>query len=166
MGEAMKLTTVAGALFVCAAMLATAVQVRAEPHRGPSAMDHSASGAFEVTLTPIGAPDEVEGVALGRMSLDKRFRGGLEAVSKGEMLSVRSAQGSATYVAIERVSGALDGRHGGFVLVHRGVMTPEARTLEVEVAPGSGTGELKSLSGRMTIDIAEGKHSYRLDYAL
>jgi len=162
----MKLATVAGALFVCVAILATAVQVRAEPHRGSSAMDRSAAGAFEVILTPVGAPDEIEGVALARMSLDKRFHGGLEAVSKGEMLSVRSAQGSATYVALERVSGALDGRPGGFVLVHRGVMTPEARTLEVEVAPGSGTGELKGLNGRMTIEIAEGKHSYRLDYAL
>jgi len=161
----MKLATVAGALFVTVAMLATAVQVRAEPQRG-STMGHQATGAFEVTLTPVGAPDEVEGVALGRMSLDKRFRGDLEAASKGEMLSVRSAEGSATYVAVERVSGRLDGRPGSFVLVHRGVMTPEARTLEVEVAPGSGTGELKGLNGRMTIEIAEGKHSYRLDYAL
>ncbi|MBS0295974.1 MAG: DUF3224 domain-containing protein [Proteobacteria bacterium] len=129
-------------------------------------MDHHAAGTFEVTLTPVGAPDEVEGVALGRMSLDKRFHGDLEATSKGEMLSVRSSDGSGTYVAIERVTGRLGGREGGFVLVHRGVMTPEARTLEVDVAPGSGTGALKGLSGRMSIEIAGGKHSYRLDYSL
>jgi len=36
----------------------------------------------------------------------------------------------------------------------------------VRVVPGSGTGDLKGISGAMTIKIAEGKHSYELDYTL
>lgn len=69
-----------------------------------------ATGTFEVKLTPQGTGDDAEGSKLGRMSLDKQFRGDLEAASKGEMLTaLTSVQGSAGYVAIERVTGTLAG---------------------------------------------------------
>jgi hypothetical protein len=44
-----------------------------------------ASGDFEVKVNP-QKPDnpEAESASLGRMSLDKRFHGALEATSKGE----------------------------------------------------------------------------------
>ena len=68
--------------------------------------------------------------------------------------------GSAGYVAIERVSGALHGRKGSFVLQHSGTMTRGAAELVISVVPDSGTGELAGITGRMVITIADGKHSY------
>ncbi len=104
---------------------------------------------------------------LARMSIDKQFVGDLAATSKGEMLSAgTSVKGSAGYVAIERVVGTLGGRRGSFVLQHNGVMTRGAPQLTITVVPDSGTGALAGLSGTMAIIIADGKHSYELDYSL
>jgi hypothetical protein len=127
-----------------------------------------ASGTFEVKLVP-QKPDnkEAEGANLGRMSIDKKFSGDLEATSKGEMLSAMTdVNGSAGYVAIERVSGTLQGRKGTFVLQHSGTMTRGAPELSVTVVPDSGTGDLAGLAGRMTIKIDAGKHFYEFDYTL
>jgi hypothetical protein len=109
----------------------------------------------------------VPDAGIGRMLLDKRFAGDLEATSKGQMLAVRTAvEGSAGYVALELVEGALAGRNGTFVLQHTGTMERGAQQLSVTVVPDSGTGELEGLAGRMQIIIAEGKHSYQFDYTL
>ena len=126
-----------------------------------------AGGTFEVKVIPQASAGETAGASLGRMSIDKQFQGDLEATSQGEMLTAGTAvQGSAGYVAIERVSGTLHGRRGTFILQHSGTMTRGAPQLAVTVVPDSGTGELAGLSGRMTITIADGKHSYELEYAL
>jgi hypothetical protein len=45
-------------------------------------------------------------------------------------------------------------------------MTRGAPQLAITVVPDSGTAELAGLSGRMTITIADGKHSYELEYSL
>jgi hypothetical protein len=128
-------------------------------------MAEQASGAFEVKLTP--QKDETGDAAIARMTLDKRFHGDLEATSQGQMLSAGTAvQGSAGYVAIERVSGTLKGRSGTFVLQHYGLMNRGVPQLTITVVPDSGTGELTGLSGAMKIDIAGGKHSYGFEYTL
>ena len=130
-------------------------------------MKTHASGPFEVKMTP-QPPDENAGDAsIGRMILDKQFHGGLEATSKGQMLAAGTAvQGSAGYVAMERVTGTLNGRSGTFVLQHSGTMNRGAPHLTLTVVPDSGTGELEGLAGSMTIDRAEGKHSYGFEYTL
>ena len=64
------------------------------------------------------------------------------------------------------MSGNLDGRTGTFMLQHSGTMTRGAPELDITVVPDSGSGELVGLSGRMTIAIADGKHSYELEYSL
>lgn len=126
-----------------------------------------ASGTFEVTLTPQPADDYADGALLGRLTLDKRFRGDLEGTSKGQMLSGGSpAKGSAGYVAIERVSGTLSGRRGTFLLQHTGTMDRGTSHLAISVIPDSGTDELLGLAGTMTIDVSGGKHAYELTYTL
>ncbi len=130
-------------------------------------MTTRAAGTFEVKLSPLPAYESAEGAMLARMSIDKQFVGDLAATSKGEMLSAgTSVKGSAGYVAIERVVGTLGGRRGSFVLQHNGVMTRGAPQLTITVVPDSGTGALAGLSGTMAIIIADGKHSYELDYSL
>jgi hypothetical protein len=127
----------------------------------------SATGIFDVKLNPLAPYAQSEDSNLGRMSIDKQFHGDLEAVSKGEMLSAGTAvKGSGGYVAIERVSGTLHGKRGTFVFQHTGTMTRGAPQLAVTVVPDSGTDQLTGLSGQMTIQIADGKHSYEFRYML
>jgi hypothetical protein len=128
--------------------------------------DH-ARGTFEVKLTPLAADDPAADASLGRMSIDKQFRGDLEGTSKGQMLSaMTSVKGSAGYVAIEKVTGTLDGRSGSFVLQHSGTMTRGVPQLVVTVVPDSGTDQLAGLTGTFTIIIESGKHSYEFEYSL
>ncbi|MFN2104218.1 MAG: DUF3224 domain-containing protein [Candidatus Promineifilaceae bacterium] len=127
-----------------------------------------AKGEFVVTRQPLETyARSGGGIELGRMSIDKVFYGDLEARSQGEMLSVLTdEEGSAGYVAIEQVSGSLDGRFGTFALQHFGIMDHGKNRLILEVVPESGSGELSSLRGKMTITQAGGKHYYALDYTL
>ena len=125
-----------------------------------------AHGTFEVKLTPV-ASDPAQGGSFGRMTLDKRFEGDLVGISKGEMLAATTAvEGSAGYVAIERVEGTLHGRGGAFVLQHLGTMTRGEPRLLIGVVPDSGTGELTGLAGTMEITITGGRHFYDFDYTL
>ncbi len=130
-------------------------------------MHHLAMGTFEVKLLPRASEEGVGDPTVGRMSIDKQFHGDLEATSRGQMLAAGTAvQGSAGYVAIERVVGELHGQSGTFALQHSGTMTRGVPQLAVTVVPDSGTGELAELSGRMTIEIVDKRHRYELEYTL
>jgi hypothetical protein len=129
-------------------------------------MSEMAKGTFEVKATPV-APDAGDDSQIGRLTLDKKFSGDLEGTSRGQMLGFRSAtEGSAGYVAMERVTAKLGGRSGSFVLQHSGTMTRNAPHMNVTVVPDSGTAELTGIAGTMTIIIAGGKHSYEFAYTL
>jgi len=126
-----------------------------------------AKGTFTVEMTPQAEPDTADGVSLGRMSLGKRFEGDLVANGNGDMLTARTPiKGSAGYVAIERVTGTLQGRSGSFVFQHSCTMDQEGQQLSITVVPGSGTGALAGISGALKINITEGKHFYEFEYAL
>ena len=128
-------------------------------------MTTRATGLFDVKLAPLETFSKDP--TLGRMSIDKQFHGDLQATSKGEMLTAGTGvKGSAGYVAIERVSGRLNGRSGSFALQHSGTMNRGTPQLSVTVVPDSGTDELAGLTGKMMINIAEGKHSYDFEYSL
>ncbi len=149
------------------AALAVSLVIASFPAKSQSSMAiNRASGEFEVKIVPV-AEDKGEGGPLGRMSLDKQFNGPLQGSSKGEMLTAMTAtKGSAGYVAMERFTGSLAGRSGGFVLQHSGTMNRGDPQLVVTVVPDSATGQLTGLAGRMAIRIAEGKHFYDFDYEL
>jgi hypothetical protein len=120
-----------------------------------------------VKLTPKPADGKSEGSTIGRMSIEKQFHGDLEGTSDGEMLTGMTAvKGSAGYVALEQVTGTLNGRSGTFILQHSGTMTRGVPELAIAVVPDSGTGQLVGLSGKMAIQLADGKHSYELEYTL
>ncbi len=130
-----------------------------------------AKGSFTVKMTPHpwhesnGGESAVDH-SLARFTLDKQYQGDLEATGDGQMLSAGSPSTSAVYVAIEKVTGSLQGRKGSFVLYHTGIMNRGVPTLTITVAPDSGTGDLTGLSGSLTIKIADGKHSYEFAYSL
>jgi hypothetical protein len=126
-----------------------------------------ATGTFEVKLNPLESYNQAADAKIARMSIDKTFAGDLVASSQGEMLSGGSpAEGSAGYVAIERVTGVLHGRNGSFLLQHSGTMTPTLQESAITTLPGSGTGELEGIAGTMSIQIEEGKHFYEFEYSL
>ena len=125
-----------------------------------------ASGPFDVRTDPIDekSPDPL----LGRFSLDKQYHGELNGTGTGQMLTAgTTVKGSGAYVAIEKVSGSLNGRAGTFVLQHTGSMKGGNFQLNITIVPDSGTGQLGGIAGKMIITIAEGgKHSYELEYTL
>jgi hypothetical protein len=126
-----------------------------------------ATGSFDVKITPLATDSPAEGSTLGRMSIDKKFHGDLEATSTGEMLTAGTAiESSAGYVAIERVTGSLHGKRGTFAPQHNATMTRGTGALNIIVVPDSGTGELTGLSGTLGIEIAGGKHAYVFEYTL
>ena len=128
----------------------------------------TARGTFDVKVIPQPA-DDAAGGPFGRLFLDKKFHGDLDATSRGQMMGAGTAvEGSAGYVALELVSGALNGRNGSFIFQHIGAMAKGVQTqLSVTVVPDSGTEQLVGLSGKMAIIIAaDGKHSYEFEYTL
>jgi hypothetical protein len=130
-------------------------------------MNNHAVGTFEVKTTPLPPDDATTGTAIGRYFLDKHFHVDLDAASKGEMLGAGDlAKGIAGYVAIEQVTGTLQGHAGSFALQHVGTMENGSYKLSVTVVPGSGAGALAGIAGTMVITIADGKHAYAFDYTL
>ncbi len=128
---------------------------------------HHTSGTFDVTLKPEPLSAVTGESGLSRMSIDKVFHGGIEGASKGEMLSSGNpSSGSAGYVALEKVTGKLDGASGTFVLQHTATMNRGVPSLAITVVPDSGTDALKGLAGKLDIQIASGKHSYTFDYTI
>ena len=118
-------------------------------------------------MEPQPPHDTTDGVTLSRISIKKVFQGDLEGSANVEMLSaLTQVEGSAGYVAIEKVSGKLHGRSGAFVFQHSGTMSRGAGELKVSVVPDSGSGELKGIGGTMTIDVVEGEHRYSFDYEI
>lgn len=155
-------------LLVLALLLTTAVFAQTNSHANSkeAPVTAHASGPFDVKVT--AQDDKSDDPLLGRMTLDKQYHGDLEAVGKGQMLTAGSAQkGAGGYVAIEKVTGTLNGRTGSFVLQHTGTMKDSVPQLTITVVPESGTGQLAGITGTMTIKVAPtGKHSYEFEYTL
>jgi hypothetical protein len=122
-----------------------------------------ARGTFELTLKPVAGTD----ASIASLSLNKVFQGDLQGTSVGQMLAVRTkVAGSAGYVAMERITGSLAGRHGSFVLQHSGTMTGGSVSSVISVIPDSGEDGLKGLQGTLKITQPNGIHHYEFDYQL
>lgn len=125
-------------------------------------------GSFDVKLTPQPADEREAAAFLGRLNIDKQFQGALAAASVGQMIAARGGKPeSAGYVALERVTGTLDGRTGSFILQHSGHSSPGGQSLAINVVADSGTDALIGLTGTMEVIIEPGgKHFYEFDYTL
>jgi hypothetical protein len=120
------------------------------------------TGTFEVDLKPQADAD----TPAGRMLIDKTYSGDMTGSGKGQMISKGTESGTAVYYAIEEFSGSLNGKNGAFTLIHKGKMSAESQTLDIEILKGSGSGEFEDVSGSMTITQDSTGHSYELTYEL
>jgi hypothetical protein len=128
-------------------------------------MNTHVRGTFDVKASHEPPYDTRPGAILGRSSFEKAFQGPLTATSRVDMLAALTAvSGSAAYVALERVSGTLEGRTGSFVLQHAATMERGASMLAVTVVPDSATGDLAGLRGAMTIENLAGQHRYDFEF--
>jgi hypothetical protein len=154
-------------ILIAAAFLVVPLMFAQNPAPTPkeASMLHAA-GPFDVKVT--AQDDKSDDPLLGRLVLDKQYHGDLEGTGKGQMLTAGTAiKGSGAYVAIEKFTGTLKGHSGTFILQHQGIMAQNIPQLSVAIVPDSGTGELKGIAGKMTINIAPGgKHTYDLEYTL
>jgi len=81
------------------------------------------------------------------------------------MLQAQRKDGSASFCAIERVDGTLDGKKGTFLLQDQGSLHGTKVKGTWFVVPGSGTGGLAGLRGDGSFEAELGQHaSYVLDY--
>jgi hypothetical protein len=119
-----------------------------------------AKGSFEVNLTP----HTDAGFPAGRMVIDKTYLGDISGSGTGQMISKRTGSGAAVYYAIEEFSGSIQDKSGAFTLIHKGVMSNDSQSLEVVILEGSGSGELKNISGSMLITQDTNGHTYELAY--
>jgi Protein of unknown function (DUF3224) len=111
--------------------------------------------------------DDREGAVLGRIHIERTIQGDLEGEATAELLTATAENGAAVYLALDRMSGRLHGREGSFVLQHRGVVSADGAEIDGAIVPGSGTGELKGISGQGAIMVDDdGTHHLTLEYEL
>ncbi len=105
---------------------------------------------------------------LTRASVRKAFQGDFEGESTLEYLMAYPGDGTASFVGLEHMVGKLGGRTGSFILQHTGTDDGHTTTGAWHVVPGSGTGELKGLTGQGKINLSRNEQAFRfeLDYEL
>jgi Protein of unknown function (DUF3224) len=109
---------------------------------------------------------EAEGVELSRVHISRTFSGDLEGESTAELMIAKS-EGGGGYVGHDLVTGMLQGRTGGFVFQHTGVMGPAGITNTGAIVPGTGSGDLEGITGDGTmLADEEGNHTLTLEYEL
>jgi hypothetical protein len=127
-----------------------------------------ANGRF--TITNWDEKPYSEGPDLPRMtraSVTKTFTGDVEGESHVEYLMMYRADGSATFVGQERMTGKVGGKAGSFVLQRTGVFENGTAKETYAVIPGSGTGELQSIRGEGSSAVGHGmEHPFTLHYDL
>lgn len=153
-------------VFVLSGTLSTAQNTKPSSVAGGAGKVTKAKGTFDVKMTPLTAYEIATEAGLGSYAIDKVWHGDIDGTSKGQMMATQLAGDAGLYVALEKVTAKIGGRHGTFVFEHRGYMVNNVPELSVKVAPGSGTEELVGISGKLDIKIEGGKHFYEFEYTI
>jgi len=125
----------------------------------------TAKGSFTVSVKPVDQ-NKMDGITYGRYAVEKTFKGELEGTSNFHMHSAGTDNGAGAYVAIEAVTGTLNGKSGTFLLMHAATRTPASQQLSITVIPGCSTGELAGLEGKFIINVVDKQHFYVFEYTL
>lgn len=105
-----------------------------------------------------------QGPVLNRLHVEEIFSGDIAGDVTAEFLQAARADGSASFVGIEHVSGSVGGREGTFLLQDAGTLKDSVISGDWFVIAGSGTGELSGLRGEGQFRATQGKGEGYLDY--
>lgn len=104
---------------------------------------------------------------LTRASVTKTYTGDIEGDAQVEYLMMYRTDGSAAFVGLERFTGRIGGKSGTVVLQRTGAFEGGQAKESYGVISGSGTGELKGLSGDGSTSVGHGmEHPFTLNYDL
>ena len=114
---------------------------------------------------PSAYDEPAEGPVLTRIHVEESFSGEISGDGVVEFLQAARADGSASFVGIERVTGTVAGRNGTFLLQDAGTVQGNVVSGDWFVIPGSGTGKLAGLRGEggFRANLGEGAQVH-LDY--
>ena len=114
---------------------------------------------------PSAYDEPAQGPVLSRIHVEESFSGDITGDGVVEFLQAALADGSASFVGIERVTGEIGGRRGTFLLQDAGTVQGNVVSGDWFVIPGSGSGELAGLRGEggFRANLGEGAQVH-LDY--
>jgi hypothetical protein len=116
--------------------------------RGSARGQNRANAVISVhTYEPVAYDERADGPVLSKIHVEESFSGDIEGEGVAEFLQAARADGSATFVGIERVTGTVGGRAGTFLLQDAGTVATKIVSGEWFVIRGSGTGGLAGLRG-------------------
>jgi len=125
----------------------------------------TATGNIQVKTWESLSFDTSGGPSLNELRVTEDFVGDIAGEGAARMLQTLRADGSASFVAVERVVAKLDGRSGSFVLQDEGSLVGNRVHGTWFVVAGSGTGELSGLRGEGGFEAELGQHArYTLTY--
>ena len=131
-------------------------------------MTTRAAGTFQITSWDENTYEELEGGAkLTRAHVTQDFGGGLEGTGTWEALMCYREDGTADYTGFQRVVGRIGDRSGSFVLQTAGTYDGTDANTNWVVVPGSGTGDLRGLTGEGSAAAGHGMGgTFTLDYEI
>lgn len=127
-----------------------------------------ANGSFQITSFNEDAyEDRGSGAKLTHASGDQAFSGDIEGEGAVHWLMSYGPDGTARYVGLQRIKGEMSGRKGSFIIEATGDFDGAASRGTWSVIPGSGTDDLKGITGTGTFEAPGGpKATYELQYEL
>jgi len=127
-----------------------------------------ATGGFEIASWDEATYEELDdGARLARASVTQKFTGDVAGDGAVEWLMAYRADGTAFFVGLQRVRGAVDRHDGAFVLETHGEFDGKVAKWSASVVPGSGSGELQGLKGAATFAAPlGGTASFEMEYEI
>jgi hypothetical protein len=129
-------------------------------------MDIDISASFDVKSwdeTPFD--EEADLLKVTRAVVTKSYSGDIDGTSTTQWLMSYAADGSATFVGLERITGSFAGRPGSLVVQHVGAYKDGVAKGSLRVAAGSGTQDLAAAQGAGEF-VADPAGSVRLNLTL
>jgi Protein of unknown function (DUF3224) len=128
-------------------------------------MTSHATGKFDIKAWDESTYDDVGGGRkLTQAHVTQEFSGDIEGEGRVEFLMCYREDGTADFVGLHRIVGAIGGRSGSFVVQGDGTFDGSVAAGPWSVVPGSGTEELRGLRGEGGFRAKGHETSFTLDY--